>query len=270
MKRSRMKRFFEKKAVFFVLALCLLSAAGMYGMYRMEINKAEDTDLNVAQGLVDLNEPVDEAASRIQVKGQADSKESETAGGAAIAKENDVPKEQEDTLTASNDPVQNDVILPGEDPEFLEDGTPAIGGAEELHFSEQDKIKWPVKGNIIMDYSPENTIYFATLEQYRCNPSIFIQAATGMEVVSCANGIVTAVESDEEHGTTITMDMGDGYQAVYGQLENVRVKKDAVVSAGDVIANISNPSKYFCEEGSHLYFQLLKDGQTVNPRAYLE
>lgn len=270
MRRNRLKRFFEKKAVFFVLALCLLAAAGMYGMYRMEINKAEDTDLNVAQGLVDLNEPVDEAASRIQVKGQADSRESETAGGAAIVKENDAPAEAADTLTASNDPAENDGILPGEDPEFLEDGTPAIGGAEALHFSEQDKIKWPVKGNIIMDYSPENTIYFATLDQYRCNPSIFIQAATGTEVVSCANGIVTAIESDEEYGTTITMDMGDGYQAVYGQLENVRVKKDAVVSAGDVIANIASPSKYFGVEGSHLYFQLLKDGKTVNPRAYLE
>ena len=43
-----MKRFFEKKAVFFVLALCLLSAVGMYGMYRMEINKAEYTEFNVA------------------------------------------------------------------------------------------------------------------------------------------------------------------------------------------------------------------------------
>lgn len=269
-RKSRMKRFFEKKAVFFVLALCLLSAAGMYGMYRMELSKAEDTDLNVTQGLVDLNEPVDEAASRIQVKGQADSKDSETAGGAAIVKENDASGETTDTLTASNDPAENDVIMPGEDPEFLEDGTPVIGDAEALHFSEQDKIKWPVKGNIIMDYSPENTIYFATLDQYRCNPSIFIQAATGTEVVSCADGIVTAIASDEEFGTTITMDMGDGYQAVYGQLENVQVKKDDVVMAGDVIANISNPSKYFGVEGSHLYFQLLKDGQTVNPRAYLE
>lgn len=270
MRRSRMKRFFEKKAVFFVLALCLLSAAGMYGMYRMELNKTENTELNVVQGLVDLNEPIGEAASRIQVKGQADSKESETAGGAAIVKENNAAGGTADTLTAFNNPAENDVILPGEDPEFLEDGTPAIGGAEALHFGEQDKIKWPVKGNIIMDYSPENTIYFATLEQYRCNPSIFIQAATGTEVVSCADGIVTAIESDEEYGTKITMDLGDGYQAVYGQLENVQVKKDDMVSAGDVIANISNPSKYFGVEGSHLYFQLLKNGQTVNPRAYLE
>lgn len=263
MRRNRMKRFFEKKAVFLVLALCLLSAAGMYGMYRMELSKAEDTDLNVAQELVDLNEPVDEAASRIQVNGQADSKE--TAGGAAIAKESDTAAEQTDTLTAANEDNPS-----GEDPEFLEEGAPAIGGAEALHFSEQDKIKWPVRGNIIMDFSPENTIYFATLDQYRCNPAIFIQAATGTQVVSCANGVVTAIDADEELGTTITMDLGDGYQAVYGQLENVQVAKDAVVSAGDVIANVSTPSMYFGVEGSHLYFQLLKDGQPVNPRAYLE
>ncbi len=269
MRRSRIKRFFEKKAVFLVLALCLLSAAGMYGMYRMELSKAEDTDLNVAQDLVDLNEPVDEAASRIQVKGKADSEESETAGGSAIAKEAAQPETQGDALAAANETVENELSAEGEG-EFSEDGTPVIGQAEALHFSEQDKIKWPVKGNIIMDFSPENTIYFATLDQYRCNPAIFIQAATGTQVISCANGVVTAIGADEELGTTVTMDLGNGYQAVYGQLENVQVAKDAVVSAGDVIANVSVPSKYFGVEGSHLYFQLLKDGQPVNPRAYLE
>lgn len=263
MRRSRMKRFFEKKAVFLVLALCLLSAAGMYGMYRMEIKKAEDTDLNVAKEMVDLNEPVDEAASRIQVNGQADSGESDTAGGSAIAR--DEAAEQTDVLTADSKEAVSE-----EDPEALEENTPAIGGAEALHFSEEDKIKWPVKGNIIMDFSPENTIYFATLDQYRCNPAIFIQAATGTQVVSCADGMVTAIEADEEFGTTVTMDLGNGYQAVYGQLENVQVAKDAMVSAGDVIANVSTPSKYFGVEGSHLYFQLLKDGEPINPRAYLE
>lgn len=270
MRRSRMKRFFEKKAVFFVLALCLLSAVGMYGMYRMEISKAEDTEFNVAEGIVDLNEPVDEASNSLHVIGQAESKDSETAGGAAIVKEQDVQTEQADELTASIDEAANSEIQPGDDPELSEDGTPAIGGAEALHFSSGDKIKWPVKGNIIMDFSPESTIYFATLDQYRCNPAIFIQAAAGTQVVSCANGLVTSIEADEEFGTTVTMDLGDGYQAVYGQLENVQVKKDSLVSAGDVIANISTPSKYFGVEGSHLYFQLLKDGEPVNPRAYLE
>lgn len=270
MKRSRMKRFFEKKAVFLVLALCLLSAAGMYGMYRMELSKAEDTDLEVADGLVDLNEPVDEAASRIQVNGQVDSVESETAGGSAIAKENEQEVTGEDALTASGEKAADSQTPAGEDPETLEEGTAAIGGAEALHFREQDKIKWPVKGNIIMDFSPENTIYFATLDQYRCNPAIFIQATTGTQVVSCADGVVTSVSSDEEFGTMVTMDMGDGYQAIYGQLENVQVKQNSVVAAGDVIANVSTPSKYFGVEGSHLYFQLLKDGEPVNPRAYLE
>ena len=269
MRRSRMKRFFEKKAVFFVLALCLLSAVGMYGMYRMELNKAEDTEFNVAEGIVDLNEPVDEALNSINVIGQAESKDSETAGGAAIVKNQDDQTEQQEE-PASIDEAANSEIQPGDDPELPEDGTPAIGEAQALHFSSGDKIKWPVKGNIIMDFSPESTIYFATLDQYRCNPAIFIQASTGTQVVSCANALVTAIEADEEFGTMVTMDLGDGYQAVYGQLENVQVKKDSVVSAGEEIANVSTPSKYFGVEGSHLYFQLLKDGEPVNPRAYLE
>lgn len=284
MRRKRLRKFIEKRALLFILVLCLLSAAGMYGMYRMEIQKAENTDFDVTNDLADLNEPVEEE-SPIVVNGKAKSEQGESADADAVAgadgavtnagADSVVTNIGADALAkagsdATSKADSETIAATGQDPEALEEGTPAIGGAATLHFSAENKIQWPVKGNIIMDYSPDKTIYFATLDQYRTNPAIFIQASTGTQVASCANGIVDSVKSDDELGTTLTLNLGNGYQAVYGQLENVQVKKGAYVSVGDNIANVSVPSRYFGVEGSHLYFQMLKDGEPVNPRAFLE
>lgn len=276
MKRRRLKRFLEKKAFILVLILCVLSAAGMYGMYKMEFDQADDTGFEVTQGLANLNE-APEDMNNIEVKGQiedADTKKTlETIGDSAIAAGAEGAMTQNASSVESAETVnpnaETDELSAEIDP-TLEEGMPAIAAAQSLHFSSKDKIKWPVKGNIIMDFSPDSTIYFATLDQYRCNPAIFIQASTGTQVVSCADGMVVAVGEDEELGKTLTVDLGDGYQAVYGQLENIQVALDAKVSAGDALANVSIPSKYFGVEGSHLYFQMLKDGEPINPRAYLE
>ena len=35
---------------------------------------------------------------------------------------------------------------------------------------------WPARGNVLLDYSMDSTIYFPTLEQYKCNPGLVIQS----------------------------------------------------------------------------------------------
>jgi hypothetical protein len=42
------------------------------------------------------------------------------------------------------------------------------------------------------------------------------------------------------------------------------------MSAGDVLGYVSEPTKYFSIEGANLYFQLLKDNQSVDPMEYLQ
>ena len=63
----------------------------------------------------------------------------------------------------------------------------------------------------------------------------------------------------------MTLDLGNGYQATYGQLKDIQVAEGNYVNRGDVLAKVSAPTKYFSVEGSNLYFQLTKDGEPVNP-----
>ena len=71
-------------------------------------------------------------------------------------------------------------------------------------------------------------------------------------------------------GCTVTVDLGDGYEAVYGLLKELNFAKGDYVEAGHVLGYVGEPTKYFTVEGSNLYFELDKDGTPVDPVAYFE
>jgi len=137
-----------------------------------------------------------------------------------------------------------------------------------LHFP--DELTWPVDGKVLIDYSMEQTVYFKTLQQYQCNPALIIGAEVNDEVVSACAGKITSILNDAKTGTTVTMDLGDGYEAVYGQLKEIPVATGEYVAAGQCIGYISQPSKYYSAEGANLYFELRKDGNPVNPQDFLQ
>jgi cytoskeletal protein RodZ len=62
-----------------------------------------------------------------------------------------------------------------------------------LSFDAGDGMTWPVRGDVILNYSMDSSVYFATLDQYRYNPAILIGAEEGDNVSSCARGRVTEI-----------------------------------------------------------------------------
>ena len=139
----------------------------------------------------------------------------------------------------------------------------------EFHF-DMFNLTWPLQGNVILNYSMDQTVYFATLDQYKYNPAVIIQAEVNSPVNAVAEGIVTSVETNEETGTTITVDMGDGYSARYGQLKEIPKNQGDYVENGEILGYVNEPTKYYSVEGANLYFQLLKDGAPVDPMEYFE
>lgn len=138
-----------------------------------------------------------------------------------------------------------------------------------LDFSEDTLMEWPVNGNILLDYSMDQSTYFPTLDQYKLSPAIAVQAVEGAPVMAAAAGTVFSIEQDAQTGTTVTMELGNGYQAVYGQLTDLTVTQGDTVKEGAVIGYISTPTKYYSREGSNLYFAMKKDGKPIDPILYL-
>ena len=149
--------------------------------------------------------------------------------------------------------------------------TSAVGiTAQALDFTEDSIMEWPVRGTVLVDYNMDETVYYPTLDQYRVSPAIALQAVEDAPVYAAADGQVLSVVQDACTGTTVTMELGNGYQAVYGQLKDLTVAESDTVKEGEVIGNISAPTKYYSVEGPNLYFAMKKDGVPVDPFEYLE
>lgn len=149
--------------------------------------------------------------------------------------------------------------------------TSAAGiAAQNLNFTENSLMEWPVRGTVLIDYNMNETVYYPTLDQYRVSSAIAVQAVEDAPVYAAADGQVLSVEQDACTGTTVTMELGNGYQAVYGQLKDLTVAEGDTVKEGEVIGNVSEPTKYYSVEGPNLYFAVKKDGNPVDPFEYLE
>lgn len=139
-----------------------------------------------------------------------------------------------------------------------------------LDFKEEDGLVWPIVGDILINYSMDKTIYFPTLQQYKYNPAIVIAATQGAPISAAANGRVTSVGYDPAIGNMVVMDLGNGYELTYGQLENITVSEGSYVNVGDGIGTVASPTKYYSLEGTNVYFKLTKDGEPVNPMSRLQ
>ena len=116
----------------------------------------------------------------------------------------------------------------------------------------------------------EETVYFPTLKQYKTSPSILLGSQVGTPVGAAADGLVTAVGSNEEIGQFVTMELGNGYAVTYGQLTEVAVGPNQYVSAGEKLGVVAAPTIYYVVEGDNLYFKMTKDGDPVDPLDYLQ
>lgn len=132
-------------------------------------------------------------------------------------------------------------------------------------FSEEKGLLRPVSGEVILPYSMESSIYFSTLDQYKYHPAVVLQAQEGETVSVCADGQVVAVYEDAQIGQAVQIDLGNGYQAVYGQLKDVTVAEGSYVTAGSILGAVAAPTKYYTLEGPNLYLALTRDGVPMDP-----
>ena len=139
-----------------------------------------------------------------------------------------------------------------------------------IAFSNEEALMWPSAGTILIDYSMDGSVYFPTLNQYKYNPALIIGSETGNQVLASAKGIVESISIDEETGNTVVLNIGNGYKLTYGQLKEIAVSQGSVVEEGALLGYVSEPTKYYSEEGSNLYFAMTQDGKAVDPVLYLE
>lgn len=300
MKREKVSTFFKSKG-FYVSLFTGIFAVFVLTMVYANVNsikrQSEDdlSEYREVPGGVGKVDPTGESAIGVkpdEVAEQQDTpNKSETAKEEDISKENEVADGQDGAAGSEGSELASGPELESEYGQAdgtlsdLADGTPSDltdeAGTQDLaptasvndsqnilqnlHFDEELGLLWPAEGTIIKNYSMEKLVYFETLDQYKCNPAILIGLEPGSDVLCGAKGVVTAISESEELGNSILVDIGDGYQLRYAQLSAPTVQVGDLVEEGAVLAKVAEPTIYYSAEGCNLYFQVLQDGETVNP-----
>lgn len=139
-----------------------------------------------------------------------------------------------------------------------------------LNFSAEIGMLWPITGEALLAFSPEHAIYHKTLDSYRTSDYVLLGGAEGTHVIAAADGVVTAIKEELKTGTTVTMRVSENHEIVYGMVTDVTVKEGDYVDAGTVFATVAEPTRYYIEDGSGVYVQVLENGEAVNPMLFLK
>lgn len=300
MRRRRRSSFRKEKAIMLVsscLVLTALTATGLYvknrGQEKEEDNyivdfttldeanrdkAGEAQDLGEQQadaGELDYDPSFQEAnsgkvdnpdmkmlGSTANAGEQAAAEQAAAEAAQAAAQQEALAQESQEALEAN----ASDAIAKTDDAnETAKRDEDAMNTMPVLDFTESDTLVWPIVGNVLVNYSMDKTVFFATLQQYKYNPAIIIAATQGEGITAAADGQVTTIYEDPEIGTAVIMNLGDGYELTYGQLTDLTVAEGDVVTTGEIIGKVAEPTKYYSVEGCNVYFKLTKDGQPVNP-----
>lgn len=129
----------------------------------------------------------------------------------------------------------------------------------------------PLQGEIIMEYSTDMPIYWATLDQYMTHSGVDIAAPIGSGVKACAGGTVTKIDEDDRFGIIAEINHGNGIISMYGNLsKDDLVELGEIVTQGDVIGKVGQSSLFEFDSPEHLHFEMKKNGEYVNPTDYME
>lgn len=274
---DRFKEFLRTKGLYIAIGAGVLAFVGLMVIYNYNTYKSE---FGLDKQTVDLNSPeITEATGQVADTKVEMPEATEANSDEAVAGNTDAEdKSAQMTGMTGNQSAKNAQSTDGKDGTQTADG---ISDTEETSsdgvivdkdgvivanaYNEGGALVWPVEGEVILPFSMDTTVYFKTLRSYRCNPGILIAAEEGENVLAAYEGVVESVSEDKEHGTTVTVIMGNGYKAIYGQLMNVTVAKGDTITTAQNIGEAAAPSNYYTEEGTHVFFELMKNGVPINP-----
>lgn len=105
---------------------------------------------------------------------------------------------------------------------------------------------------------------------WRWHCGIDYGAPAGTDVVAAFEGTVEIIDIDSNKGNVITIKHNDGLKTVY-QYINVRegLQVGDKVARSEVIATVAEASGDEFKLGSHLHFEVLNNGEQVDPNDYL-
>jgi len=105
------------------------------------------------------------------------------------------------------------------------------------------------------------------LKELKMHRGVDIAIPVGTSIVATASGVVGKIENmgKQGYGLHITLKHEDGYETVYAQLSEVKVKAGDKVEKGQLIALSGNSG---LSTAPHLHYEVIHNGEWVDPSLY--
>lgn len=125
--------------------------------------------------------------------------------------------------------------------------------------------RWPVESRNVTS----NFGYRKDPFNYRLSfhSGMDISAPENTEVVVTADGAVVSTGYDSGKGNYIIVDHTGGIRTSYLHLNQISVQQGDKVKKGDPIGKVGSTGR---STGPHLHYEVLKQGQTIDPQLYLK
>jgi len=100
----------------------------------------------------------------------------------------------------------------------------------------------------------------------KIHEGIDVEAAKGADILAAMEGTVVDTGSSPSYGKYLRIRHGNGFETVYAHCSVVSVVQGQKIAQGAVIAKVGNTG---ASVGTHLHFEVWKDGKAVNPLEYV-
>jgi murein DD-endopeptidase MepM/ murein hydrolase activator NlpD len=122
---------------------------------------------------------------------------------------------------------------------------------------------WPTDGSISSRYGArQHPIYGGV----RPHNGVDIYAGKGTPIRATADGKVVRAGWEVGYGLSLVVDHGYGFRTFYAHCSKLKKKVGDTVRRGDIIALVGNTG---VTTGTHLHYEVLVDGKSVNPANYI-
>lgn len=295
---KRGKRFFEKDnlfiyvgtAIFFVLAIALgiimfmLSrTTSKLGKESGQVVQESQTGENAESVSTEIGKSVQEQEKKEEIKNEENiSNQTASNNTSNTNLTNDANNSEKNKNTTSSvkttnaekpsNSVKNGVNQVDE-PDTKSENNNSNANVQNNVVETKKEITFakPTEGDIICEYAKDNLIYSETLKEWITHTAIDIKADKTSVIKASADGIVKSIVNDPRYGLTVIIEHDDGYETVYANLltaEFVVVGEE--VAQGQTIGTAGNTASFESSMECHLHFELIKDGEYLDPAIYLK
>lgn len=230
------------------------------------INEMTEHDMAIIQEMTDLKTEVEAAKAAIEAEKQTQ----EDARSIAASKQSQLEKKLSEKAALAKS-LEQDIKKYQQVYEEARRQEEALkksisGSLSKTPYTGTGKFCWPAPSytRISSPYGWRNHPIFKT---QKFHSGVDLAAPGGTNILAAESGTVKFAGWNGGYGNCLIIDHGGGITTLYGHASKLCVSKGEYVTKGSVVAKVGTTGN---STGNHLHFEVLINGKTTDPMAYIK